>query len=290
MKRINVLLLLAIFCLSLFSSPLAALAESQDVVARVNGVAITRGEFLSLLEEAYGSYALQELLQKELVRQKAEELQVTVDEAEFEQTYGLILAQLGGPQGLQMFLAQNGITQDQFIEQLRWNMLISTLASTEVEADEETVLQWFEENRAFYDQPELVEVSHILVETQEEAEEILGLLRGGAELAELAQERSLDPGTAPQGGYLGSITKGLTVPEFEELAFSLAVGEFGLTESNFGWHVVTVHSKQEAVPAVYENIADLVERDYRRTKALDAQSYVFKLEKEAELEIFWPAE
>lgn len=186
-----------------------------------------------------------------------------------------------------MLLLQNGITEQQFIEQLRWNMLISNLASAEVAVTDEEVATWFEENRTYYDQPKMVEASHILVDTEEEAKEVLARLQGGEALAELAAELSLDPGTAPNGGYLGQITEGLTVPEFEEMAFSLAVGEFGIAESNYGWHIITVHSIQEAKAAIFDEIADLVKQDLRRTRALDAQSYISKLENEANLEILW---
>lgn len=287
LKRINVVLLLVILSLSLVVAPIGLMAQEGEVVATVNGVDITRDQMLELLEAEYGIYALQELVQKELVRQKAEELQVTIDEDEWNETYALILEQLGGPQGLQMLLLQNGISEAQFIEQLRWNMLITTLASTEVEVTDEEVAQWFEENRHYYDQPKRVEVSHILLDTEEEAQEILARIENGEELTELAKEHSLDPGTASLGGYLGPITEGLTVPEFETLAFSLGVGEFGITESNFGWHIITVHSIEEGEKADFAEIADLVKRDMKRTRALDAQTYLFKLQDEANLEILW---
>ncbi|HPT84099.1 MAG TPA: peptidylprolyl isomerase [Limnochordia bacterium] len=290
MRRINALLLVAIFALSIFAAPLAALAqggEPAEIVAKVNGVAITRERFLELLEAEYGFFALQELIQRELVRQKAEELQVTVDEQEFAETYELITAQFGGPANLQLMLAQNGLSEAQFQDQIRFSMLVTALTKAEVQVSEEELLRWFEENRRFYDQPFAVEVSHILVETEELARELLAQLENGADLAALAQEHSLDPGTAPQGGYLGLITEGLTVPEFEEAAFSLDIGGFGLAESTYGWHVITVHSKQEAKAADFAAIAQQVEADFRRSKALDFQSYMYKLEQEADLEVLW---
>lgn len=214
-------------------------------------------------------------------------MEISVDEAEFNETWELIVAQLGGPQMMQLMLLQNGISERQFREQLRWNMLVSALAGAEVEVTEETLQQWFEANRNRYDQPLAVEVSHILVDTEEQAQELLALLEEGADLADLAAEHSLDPGTVTQGGYLGWITEGLTVPEFESLAFGLEVGAFGIAESVYGWHVVTVHSRQEAKTANYAEVAEQVEQDYRRSNALDFQSYVAKLEQEASLEILW---
>ena len=288
MKKFNVVLLLFILALSLIASPMTLLADEGDqVVATVNGVAISKEEFHATLEAQYGSYALQELVQNEIIRQRADALGVTFDGDAFAEMYELVIAQLGGVQGLQMFLMQNNVTEEVFIGQLQWNMLLGDLARAEVEVPEGAVEAFFEENRSRYDEPETVEVSHILVETEDEAKEILGLLTNGGDLLALASERSLDPGTASQGGYLGVIPKGYTVPEFEEMAFSLAAGEYGLAESNYGWHVITVHARNEAKAAVFADIAADVERDYRGSKALDLQSYLYKLEQESDIQIQW---
>ncbi len=287
MKKINVVLMLVILSLSLISAPATLLAEQNDVIATVNGVAIGRDAFYEVLERQYGYYALQELVQNEMIRQKAEALGVTFDEEGFAEMYASIINQLGGPQGLQAFLLQNNVSEDFFMEQLRWNMLLGDLSRAEVVVSEEALEAFFGENRAHYDQPETVEVSHILVETEEEATQVLALLKDGGDLVALASERSLDPGTASLGGYLGAIPRGMTVQPFEDMAFSLAVGEYGVAESSFGWHVIIVHAKSEAKEAVFAEIVALVEDDYRGTNALDMERYLQKLEQEMDVQIEW---
>lgn len=287
MKKINAALFALILSLSLLSAPLNLWAQEQEAVATVNGVVITREQFIDLLEEQFGPYALQELIQRELVNQKAEALQVSIDDEQFAEIYEVILQQLGGPQGLYMFLMQNNATEEQFKEQVRWNMLLSELASSEVEVTEEALAQWFEQNQDYYDTPEMVEVSHILVDSEEEAKEILASLQAGEDFEALAKEKSQDPGSAVAGGYLGNIEKGITVPEFEEKAFSLPIGEFGLAQSMFGWHIVLVHEKTDHEKAVFSEIRDRVERDYRSNQALDARSFLNKLETDADIDLFW---
>lgn len=263
-------------------------AQEGETVAIVNGIAISKAEFYEFLAEEFGTYALQELIQRELLAQKAATLNVDVTDEQFAEVYAMIIAQVGGPEALQMFLMQNNATEAQFIEQIRMNLLLSELAAAEVEVTEEALLEWFEVNRNYYDRQERVEVSHILVDTEEEAQEILAALNNGSNFAELAQEKSLDPGTAWDGGYLGEITKGLTVAEFEETAFGLAVDEIGLANSTFGWHIITLHSRSDAEKAQFADIADLVERDYRSSKSLDTRSYLSKIQMEADLEVLWP--
>lgn len=287
LKKLNVLLLILILAISMGATPAHVLAEDNEIMARVNEAEITREQVLTLLERDYGAYALQELILKELVDQKAQEVGITVNEEEFAVFYDMVINQLGGYEGLYMFLMENNISEEQFREELRWNMLVSNLAGSEVEVTDEAVIQWFEENRQQYDQPEVVEVSHILVESEEEAQDLLALLQDGSELAELAPEHSIDQGTAAEGGYLGVIARGMTVPEFEELAFDLAMGEFAMTESDYGWHIVTVHGREEAQEAVFADVAEFVEQDYRSSQALDGQSYLQKLQQEADLEILW---
>ena len=88
MKKFNVVLLLFILALSLFASPMTLLADEGDqVVATVNGVAISKEEFHATLEAQYGSYALQELVQNEIIRQRADALGVTFDGDAFAEMY-----------------------------------------------------------------------------------------------------------------------------------------------------------------------------------------------------------
>ena len=71
---------------------------------------------------------------------------------------------------------------------------------------------------------EEVHARHILVPTEDEAKAILAQLKGGADFAALAKEKSKDPGAA-EGGDLGYFTKEQMVPEFAEVAFKLDKGQ-----------------------------------------------------------------
>ncbi|HHY09743.1 MAG TPA: hypothetical protein GX528_04165 [Firmicutes bacterium] len=287
MKKFNAVLFILILFLSLGAAFSNSLAQEKELVATVNGVEISKADFYQLLETKYGAYALSELIQRELVRQKAADLQIELGEDEFIELYSGLIAQLGGPQGLQMFLMQNNITEEEFVEHLRFNQLVAELAKSEVDATEEAVTEWFEENRSAYAQKEGVDVSHILLETEDEAENVLQALVGGADFAELALERSMDPSAASNQGRLGRINRGVTVKEFEEKAFSLPIGEYGSVESAYGWHVILVHERFEAKEAQLDEIYELVEDDFKMANALNVESYIKKLEAEAAIEILF---
>ncbi len=128
-----------------------------------------------------------------------------------------------------------------------------------------------EDVKAYYDQhqdqyriPEEVKVSHILIKTpspaadgkvdekgveeaRKKAEDILKQLKAGAKFEDLAKKYSEDPGSGKQGGDLGWIGRGRTVPEFEKSAFSLAKGQLSdLVKSSYGFHIIRSEDKHEA--------------------------------------------
>jgi peptidyl-prolyl cis-trans isomerase D len=137
-------------------------------------------------------------------------------------------------------------------------------AAADVQLTAEDLRAYYDQHRDQYRTPEQVKVSHILIKTplpgpdgkvdekgvaeaQRRAEDLLKQLKSGAKLEDLAKKYSEDPGSAKQGGSLGWIGKGQTVPEFEKTAFSLPKGQISdLVKSSYGFHLIRVDDKQEA--------------------------------------------
>jgi peptidyl-prolyl cis-trans isomerase C len=96
---------------------------------------------------------------------------------------------------------------------------------------------------------EQVTASHILVETEEAAQEIIAKLNDGGDFATLAKENSTGP-SGPNGGALGTFGRGQMVPAFETAAFAMPVGSFSAepVQTQFGWHVISV-SERSLQPA-----------------------------------------
>ena len=84
-----------------------------------------------------------------------------------------------------------------------------------------------------------IKCSHILVEKQSQAIEILEKIKKGEKFGKLAKELSLDSGSAKKDGNLGYFTKGMMVKPFEEKAFKLQIGEISEpVKTEFGYHII----------------------------------------------------
>ncbi|WP_179381508.1 peptidylprolyl isomerase [Jannaschia marina] len=100
--------------------------------------------------------------------------------------------------------------------------------------------------------------SHILVETEEEAQAIVAELEAGADFAEVAREKSTGP-SGPNGGQLGWFGKGMMVPAFEEAVVAMEVGAISApVQTQFGWHVIQLNeSRDQEVPGLEQVRAEL---------------------------------
>jgi peptidyl-prolyl cis-trans isomerase D len=155
-------------------------------------------------------------------------------------------------------------------------------ASVQVTPDE--LRSYYDQYRDQYRTPEQVKVSHILIKTptpgadgkvddkalaeaRHRAEDILKQVKAGGNFDELAKKYSEDPGSAKQGGSIGWIGKGQTVPEFEKVAFSLPKGQISdLVKSSFGFHIIRVDDKQDAHTKTLDEVKGQIEPILKRQK------------------------
>ena len=102
--------------------------------------------------------------------------------------------------------------------------------------------------------------SHILVETEEEAQALIDQIEGGADFAELARTQSTGP-SGPSGGSLGWFGPGQMVAPFEEAVVGMEPGQTSdPVQTQFGWHVIQLNEVREAeAPSLDEVRAELSE-------------------------------
>ncbi len=199
-----------------------------------------------------------------LVEAKRETLQVTSGEVNqaLEEQLKKVEGQFSSSAEFQRELEREGLTLEKLKRRFRSQVqrellkqkLIDKLVS-HVKVSDGEVRSFYQSHKdSLPPQKEAVRVSHILLtvepspQTQmmvlERAKKVLQMLRGGEDFAQLAKDYSDDP-SASSGGELGWFAKGDMVPEFDQVAFSLQVGEISdLVRTRFGYHIIKVQERE----------------------------------------------
>jgi peptidyl-prolyl cis-trans isomerase D len=154
-----------------------------------------------------------------------------------------------------------------------------------VQVTRDDLQAYYNQHRDDYRTAEQAKVSHILIKTplpgpdgkvdekgvaaaQQRAQDLLKQLKGGTKFEDLAKKYSEDPGSAKEGGSLGWIGKGRTVPEFEKAAFSLPKGQISdLVKSSYGFHIIRVDDRQDAHMKTLDEVKDQIEPVLKQQKA-----------------------
>lgn len=243
-----------------------ARAQSDKVVAKVAGVEIRESD-LAMAEEDMGQQAQQ--LQGDAKREaliayvadvilaaKAAEAKKVTDQKEFKSRIAFIRNKLA----MEMLLVQEG------------KAAVTDAAMKKVY--DEAVKQQGNEQE--------VRARHILVPTEAEAKTILAEIRKGTDFAEMAKQKSKDPGAAAEGGDLGYFTKDQMVPEFADQAFKMSKGDVSEpVKSQFGWHIIKVEDKRAKPAPTFEAVKEQVEQYVTRRAQAE---YITKLREGAKVE------
>ena len=279
-------------------------AESQaKKIATFEGGSVTQGELNQFAEQSgFGELspddpqyksAIQQIMPQlvgvEIAKAYASEHNITVSDREVDQQIDKIKQQVGdqarasgqevsNQEAYEQALKQNNITEEQLREDIRENLPVQEVqerVAGEAEPSDEEIQNYYEKNKeAQFTTPEQRCVRHILFnkDQKEKAEDVKQQLENGGDFAKLAKENSQDPGSAAQGGDLGCLGKGETVPEFEQAAFGAEQGEIvGPVKTEFGYHILQVTDvKPEQTRSLQE-----VESQIRSQLATEKQSEAF---------------
>lgn len=127
-----------------------------------------------------------------------------------------------------------------------------------VRVTDKDVEDYYNENKEKFVSPESVNASHILVDTEELAKDILAKLeKGEITFEDAAMQYSSCP-SKENGGSLGDFGRGQMVPEFDKAVFEMAVGETSKepVKTQFGYHLIRLNSKKEGETLALDSIKD----------------------------------
>jgi peptidyl-prolyl cis-trans isomerase C len=247
-------------------APAQAQAQSDKVVAKVAGVEIRESD-LAMAEEDMGQQvqqlegaakrdALVAYVADVIIAAKAADAKKVTDQKEFKSRIAFIRNKLA----MEMLLVQEG----------------------KAAATDAAMKKVYEEAVKQQGNEQEVRARHILVPSEAEAKTILAEIKKGTDFAELAKQKSKDPGAAAEGGDLGYFTKDQMVPEFADQAFKMNKGDVSdPVKSQFGWHIIKVEDKRTKPAPTFDQVKDQVEQYVTRRAQAE---YITKLRETAKVE------
>ena len=133
------------------------------------------------------------------------------------------------------------------------NKAVASVSVSDKDAEE-----YYEANKEQFVQDETVNASHILVDSEEKAMELLAKIKSGEMTFEKCAEEYSSCPSGKNGGNLGDFSRGQMVPEFDTAVFSMAVGEVTDTpvKTQFGYHLIKLNSKSDAAPTPFDAVKD----------------------------------
>jgi parvulin-like peptidyl-prolyl isomerase len=304
------LLLLAAGC-GLFSGPLLGTVngvnvyekEFDDWYLQFWGGEEGKNQYPDMFEQYRANY-IQGYMEQVALLQKAEsdgvEISQAAVDAEFD-NYRQQFADVDGKVDTAKFktdLQQKGFTEKSMKLYFERNMTLQSLytqVTQNVAVDEAQIQDYYEKNSDLFAISQTVKTRNIVVDTEEEAQEIIRELDGGSDFAELAKAKSSDASARENGGDIPEFdADGPYVQPYKDAAFALdAPGEYtrAPVQSEFGYHVILLESKTPARSRTLEEVRGEIEENLlAERKQAVFEEFLTQVIAEADIQYAdWPA-
>ena len=293
--------------------------ELPEVVARVNDKNLSREEFERAVQDiemqtggavlpserdVVYRQALERLISYHLLAQESKNRQIVVSTTEVQQRLARIRLQYQTEEAFQQALTERKITFDELRNETLADMQIAEMVKDEVSSliavSDKNIEDFYIQNAPEFQQAETVQVSHILIRVDQNADEqtkqqqrtvcevLLRRLNNGENFATLASQYSHDV-SGKNGGNLGFISRGELVPSIEKIAFALAPEELStVVESPFGFHIIRGGEKRLARTVPFDEarttIRGFLEEQVRQE---ETDTFIERLKVSAKIEIFF---
>jgi len=264
--------------------------EDADIIGEVNGMKISRAEYeqrCSLLQASYEMQqraaeglsedeeieipedvaaqlqdrAFDDMVYLKLMVKEAEDKGIEVNKEELDEAVNEFkqMQSRMGEDGYEKFLNQTGLDEEELRNEMKMDQIISKIqaeVTADVKVSEEEIRNYYDENIETFKQPAGIRIYHILVDSEELANDLLEKLNGGEDFSQLAMENSTC-GSAPNGGDLGIVNETTNfVQEFKDAALKLEPGEITQTpvKTKFGYHIIKAGDRQEESIKAFEDV------------------------------------
>jgi peptidyl-prolyl cis-trans isomerase C len=285
--RLRFLKLLAVMVLSIILISPGIQAQDKEILAKIGTKTITTADLNRVI--SYYDQEQQKMIEKN--PQIKENILMQIIRS-------TVIAQLAKKKGFDK-KAEIRNQQEMIINNFLATVYLQKEVVEKISISEEKARSYYKDHPDVFKDPEMIRVKHILIKTEAsapeeekkkakaKAEAVLKKIKGGEDFSKLASEVSDDPGTKDKGGDLDFFPRGTMIPAFEEVAFSLKPGETsGLVETEYGYHIIKMEEKKEALLEPYEKIKDKVkDQALQEMRKTAVSEFIEKALKNAGVEI-----
>ncbi|MBC1397729.1 peptidylprolyl isomerase [Listeria fleischmannii] len=205
---------------------LTACGNGGDVVKTDDGN-VTKDELYEAMKDKYGAQTVQQLTFEKVLedKYKVSDKEINAEVQKYKDQYGDQFSSV---------LAQSGLTEESFKENIKYNMLVTKATEANTKTDDKTLKEYYKTWK-----PDIT-VSHILVGDEKTAKEVEAKLKDGAKFSDLAKQYSTDTATKENGGKLDAFGPGKMDPAFEKAAYAMKKkGDISApVKSQYGYHII----------------------------------------------------
>ncbi|WP_058305670.1 peptidylprolyl isomerase [Gracilibacillus massiliensis] len=233
--------------------------DRNKPLAEIENQEILYQDWMDQLVSLYGEQVLSDMIDQEVVFQLAEKEGIEINPKIIQREISRMMVM----QGLQSAEERESkITE--WTEQIEFRYFLQQLLTKDVSVSESEIEEYFNTYQGQYQFDDMVQLSHILVSNQQEAELVIAKLEEGDSFSQVAQEYSTDEETVNQGGYLGyySETSSFIPDQYYEEATSIEEGTYSeplLVGS--GYAIIFHHQHLSAIELNYEEAYQEVKQD-----------------------------
>lgn len=291
MKKVAVLVLLlfmAVFAVGCNST------KDVETVGEVNGIKITKAEYEQRYQLLQASYKMQQaayagdatktegieipedtmkqlqdrafddMVYQKLLFTEAKERGIKVSKEEVDQAMAEFKELQTQAGEYENFLKLTGLDEEKLWKEMEMDQYITKLqeeVTADVKVSEEEARAYYDENKELYKQPGGIQISHILVDSEEKAVQLIADIKAGADFATVAKENSTDTVSGASGGDVGVVNEDTNfVPEFLDAALKLEPGQMTETpvKSEYGYHIIKAGDRQEESTPTFEELQNQI--------------------------------
>lgn len=302
MKK-KTLIVTCLTCLLLLLVVAGCQKQAAQNIVTVNGEAITQVEYdryYNLIKNNYeqqrGSVLdetadkdlidniknsiFDDLVMQQLMRQESKKQGITVSKEEVDEVLVPFKESKEGEEAgsFQKFLDSMQASEEDIRNQIEISIIYEKLMEkviTDVAVTDAQARTYYQENQAMFKDPGGVQIYHILVDSEELAQDIIAKLKQGEDFTRLAAQYSTDPGSKDGGGDVGLVNESTSfVPEFKQAALALKPGQLHPVpvKSEYGFHIIKAGEKVEPSQVSFEE----VKQDLMKQMEMDQKSTAFE--------------